>query len=164
MIGISIGGLYSWTNTSRINTDIHNAKAIENAISSIATSKEFITDLSSNDDGDEDWYTIEWINGEVKDADGADGILYRCLNKSVKSSSKTIGDYIIPVLNDGFPDSKTGYPFFLSICSYNGSIKVFCKNRCDESAKFPWVLFGDGDKRDGNVITEQQWKDEYINN
>lgn len=50
LVGVSIGGIYTYVNQSRINTDINNASTLTSALNTAVTSKEVTYWAKKNDD------------------------------------------------------------------------------------------------------------------
>lgn len=157
LIGVTIGGVYSYINQARVNTDINNAKAIEDACAALVTNKDF-SFITKQNDGE--WWTIEWVTG--KEPANKTGETKKVVTKDGGSTSdKTIGDYFRQVVPE-LPESKTGSPFFCSICVHNNKVIVVCKSRADEDAIFPWAYYGENDKRDGTLVTRDEYISKYL--
>lgn len=100
LIGVTIGGVFTYVNKSRINTDINNASAITSTLSVLSTNKAVCTELKGKT------VTAEW--SEKKDVD-ATGVW------SGATTLTTTQGEVKKLLTDGFPAPKAGGRFELTI-------------------------------------------------
>lgn len=158
LIGVTIGGVYSYVNQARINTDINNAKAVEDACAALVTNKDF-SFITKQSDGE--WYVIEWMTGKESSSITGEDVLVK-MKYGDNSDAKTIGYYFRQVVPE-LPESKTDCGFFLSICVFDNKVSVVCKARADEDAVFPWNNWYDkGDKRNGTLVTKEEYCNRYF--
>ena len=124
-IGVTIGGIYSYVNKSRINTDINNAASIQSVISAV------VADADVNKALKEGMLTnITW-----SDAVPADNITVNVFylpnnnDTAAKNAVKTvIATKVKELLTDGLPAPKAGGSFEIQISKFTGgSIKATCK-------------------------------------
>lgn len=123
LIGVTIGGVFTYVNKSRINTDINNASAITSTLSVLSTDKDVCNELKPAT-GDKTTITAKWsAKTKVADADWKAGGTGITLDDSgaYKSTKKAVE----ALMTDGFPAPKAGGSFELTIeVDKNGNMTV----------------------------------------
>lgn len=111
LIGVTIGGVYSYVNKSRINTDINNANSIQSVCATLGTNKDIIKSNKGST------VTIEWT-----DAVAAGNIKVEGTDTSGKIAAE-----VGKLLTDGLPAAKVADKFVLTVyVAPDGNAKVTC--------------------------------------
>lgn len=121
LIGVSIGGLYSWVGKSRNNTDINNAAAIQGALSSLAADKDVYTWANGSSPTA---MVISWkdaISNSDMAKTGADKKYTTCTGLDAATIGKIQG-----IMVDGLPAVKAADHFTITIDPNGGNPKVTC--------------------------------------
>lgn len=108
LIGVTIGGVYSYVNKSRVNTDINNASSIQSVCATLGTNK---TILKAQGDTTLTWNDTSYTNAT------ASGV-----------SAATVNSEVAKLLTDGLPAPKVADHFTLKISvDADGNATVTCK-------------------------------------
>lgn len=111
LIGVTIGGVYSYVNKSRINTDINNANSIQSVCATLGTNKNIIKSNKGST------VTIEWT-----DAVAASDIKVEGTDASGKIATE-----VGKLLTDGLPAAKVADKFVLTVgVDPDGNATVTC--------------------------------------
>lgn len=120
LIGVTIGGVYTYVGQSRTNTDVNNAASIQSALSVLGA--------------DEDVYA--WAKGNSPTAitiKWKDKVLASTMTgKGTTIGTKKLGDIVSSILTDGLPASQTKSGFTLTLTpDGEGNVSIACKAECD---------------------------------
>lgn len=118
LIGVSIGGLYSWVGKSRNNTDINNAASIQSALSSLAADKDVYTWANAGSKNSQ--ATITWSAAVANASIALDE------SSTDLTSTEKFADKIKKILTDGLPAPKVATNFVLTIDANGGNPKITC--------------------------------------
>lgn len=154
LIGVSIGGLYSWVNKARINTDVNNAAAIQSAVQTLVVDEDICKWAKTyNRDAP---ITIKWTSNisnndlrnwkaSMEKVDGRRAIIMTI----PPSFNKKVAD----ILTDGLPASKVGGHFTLSLSVVDAKPVITCKVYSTEV--FDWQAPG-GFEGTSNLLRGEQ--------
>jgi prepilin-type N-terminal cleavage/methylation domain-containing protein len=124
LVGVTIGGIYSYVNKARINTDINNASSIQSVVSTLATDPNII--------GHEGTFTAAW-NYNAPWVSYWNKLAPSCATSGdfkVGDQENYIQKKIGELFTDGLPASKTGGRFTLTIktegTGSNAKVTVTC--------------------------------------
>ena len=113
LIGITVGGLYVYTNNARISNDLHNASDMEKSFGAISTDDQVYSMIRNyykqNGHPDGGVITIKW-NGKCDLGDKT-----KCMWNFDYDQNKALFNAIDRLLRGDLPDSKTGKGFTLMI-------------------------------------------------
>lgn len=114
LMGVTIGGVFTYVNQSRVNTDANNAASIQSALSTLSANEEVYKWAKASGSSD---VTVKWVDACVVDSSATDA-----LDKAVQT-----------ILTDGLPKSQTGNGFELKITRImenskaTGDVSISCK-------------------------------------
>jgi type IV pilus assembly protein PilA len=120
LIGVTVGGVMTYVNQSRENTDINNAAAMESVLSTIATNEDIYKIVGKGTAGT---YTLEWA-----DAGSVPAL-------TIGTAPKTVDVAALMNALVELPDSQTGDGFRLTMTSDGaGNVVVKCIALCESGA------------------------------
>lgn len=134
LIGVTIVGIYQYVNKARVNTDINNARTINDALASFATDEEVYKKLEDGDRG-----CVIWNRDNVSDVG-----LYNGMNVSDTEKRLFFYNKIHNLLslnsvdeiteehlrNNDLPKPQTDNWFFIDFYKKDGTVKIRCKVCC----------------------------------
>lgn len=119
LIGVTIGGVYTYVNKSRINTDINNASSIQSVCATLGTNKDVIKEMKKDATTSADaTATLTWGNDTSDPTKVTAAGTYADKIKSL----------VDEMLTDGFPAPKVADKFVITVtCDTDGTVGVTCK-------------------------------------
>ena len=134
LIGVTIGGIYQYVNKARVNTDINNARTINDALASFATDEEVYKKLEDGDSGGVLWnrdnVSAVGLNTSKTNSDKEKCLFF--YNKirnllSLNSVNEITEEHLE---NNDLPKPQTDNWFFIDFYKKDGTVKIRCKVCC----------------------------------
>lgn len=132
LIGVTIGGIYSYVNKSRINTDINNAASIQSVLAAVATDADVNKVFKKGP-----YAIIDWDDAKKNIADATvrvegglfvDGKFSKTSTAENNATKTAVLEKISELLTDGLPAPKAGGSFSIKISkNVYGNIEASCK-------------------------------------
>lgn len=116
LIGVTIGGVYSYVNKSRINTDINNASSIQSVCATLGTNKAILKAKGKTG-------TVTWNTATTK----TDEKLGTVTGDLGDDANEVIQKELAKLLTDGLPAPKVADKFVLTVAvGVDGNATVTC--------------------------------------
>lgn len=127
LVGVTIGSIFGYVRKARINTDIHNAKAIEDALQVLGSDEDLLAYANQNDISSGYSINLSWYNGnkELK----VWRFNHNMPPNQIVSESQLFDKVYNIIPKEDLPKSKSGGHFHIDITSTaqkNGTLKIRC--------------------------------------